>query len=316
MASVSFAALAADPYIGMSSAQRGVRIDRSPVAGGATVFEGSLIEVEAFSRIYLKSGTRVDLGAAATARIFSDHLLLQSGMAEVQRASNYEVDAQLVIVKALNGGSIVRVKLSEDRVFVTALNGPASVLNRKGILVARVSPGSPMSFRQQPNPAVVTAFKGDGCVLAKSGSALLVDPVLVDDKGKVLAELIGYDMRLRVGNQAHIEGGAVDQVPTPESGAPIVVKVARADIVRRGGCSDVAKRIEASVLAASLGAAVGAGAAQAAGGSSGTGGAAAGSGGAAVGLSTGAIAGIVVGAAATVAGAATAAAGAFSSSSP
>jgi len=294
-------AAAASSVIGMASAQSGALLDNAKVSGNATVFEGSRLQSSGYSRVHLSNGSRLDLAAGSTAQVFANRVSLEQGMSEVQSSTGFTIEARSLKIQPTSSNSIARVKLDGDKqVFVTALNSPVNVLNKDGMLVARVAPGLPLSFL--PQAGAGAAFDSTGCVLVKGGAA-----ILVDSTGNQVYEIRGLDMRKAVGNTTHVTG-ATDSSATPAGGATAVVKASKAMVTKKGGCSAQASKLGASTAAAGLGAAVGAAAA---------GGAAAGAAtAAAVGISTTAlvVGGVAAATAAAIGGAA--AAGSFSSNSP
>jgi len=290
------AAVADAPVIGMTSGQSGVTLDNFKVAGNATLFDGSTIQTKDYSRIHLNNGTRLDLGADSKAQIFENRASLVSGATEVQSASGYEIDAQTLRIRTNGADTIARVKLDGvNAVMVTTLRGSVNVLNRNGLLVARVNPGTPLSFLPQAAGAAA-AFDNSGCVLQKSGAA-----ILVDSTGNQVTELRGADLRKAVGNMVHIVG-ATDASATPAGGASSVVKVTSATVTKKGGCSARAAALGATTTAAGLAAGAGAGAAAAGGAAAGA--AAAAGTAAAVGISTtvAVVGGVAAATAATVGG--------------
>lgn len=288
--------MASAPIIGMTSAQNGVTLDNAKVAGTATIFDGSTVQSEGFSRIHLNNGTRLDFAAGSKAQLFATHATLSAGMTELQSA-NFEVDAKFVKVRPSGADAIARVKIDNEKVYVTALTAPVSVSNGLGMLVAKVAPGVPMAFTIQDG-ASMGQFKGTGCIVNKGGIALLSD-----DNTKVLSQLLG-NLKTAIGSELEVTG-TIDTTLTPAGGATQVVHVTGlklVKLVKKGACGAVATALGASVSAVGLGAAATAGAAGAAG--------------AAAGPSTAVVAGVAV-AGATAAGiGGAAAAGAFSTPSP
>jgi hypothetical protein len=311
VASTSFLLIAAGaafgntPVIGMATAQNGLTLDNAKVGGNATLFDGSTVQANGYSRIQLKNGTRLDLGTDSKARIFANRATLESGMSEVQSPSGFEVEAQTLRIRPAEASSIARVKLDGgNRVLVTALIAPVNVWNRDGLLVARVNPGSPLSFQpvsSLPEGVASGAFDSTGCVLQKSGAA-----VIVDQTGNQVFELRGADLRKVVGNTARVIGSS-DPSATAAGGASQVVKVSSAMVTTKGGCDAQAAKLGAVTTAAGLSAAAGAGVGSGAYGAGG---------GASVGISTTVliIGGIIIGTGIGLGAAA--AAGAFNSSSP
>ncbi|HZL55528.1 MAG TPA: hypothetical protein VFC21_00505, partial [Bryobacteraceae bacterium] len=169
----SFAA-ASETVIGMASAQSGITLDSSRVSGSATLFDGSTIVSTGFSSLKMNNGTRMYLDAGAKIRIYANRASLESGMTEIQSGSGFEIDANTVRIRTSLPSAIARIKLDGEKgVLVTALNAPVDVLNRQGLLVARVAPGLPLSFLPQAGMSG-SSFDSTGCVVQKSGAALIV----------------------------------------------------------------------------------------------------------------------------------------------
>lgn len=268
-------ALASAPVIGIASSQSGVTLDNAKVSGNATIFDGSTVQTDGYSRIHLNNGTRLDLGAGSKATVYSNRMSLERGSSETQ-GTNFEVSANTLKIRSEAGGT-ARVKIDGNKmVYVTALNASVNVLNREGLLVAKVAPGLPLSF--MPQAAGASVFENTGCIVVKSGSALLVD-----ETGNQTFDLRGMDLRKVVGSQVKVSG-TIDSSAKSAAGASQVIKVSKAVVVRKGGCSAVASKVGASTAAAGLAAGVagaGAGAGAAAGAAGAAGAAAAGAGAAA-----------------------------------
>ncbi|MEP6715979.1 MAG: hypothetical protein ABJC09_10420 [Terriglobia bacterium] len=232
------------PVIGMASAAGGLTLDNAKVSGNTTLFEGSRLQAEGYSHVRLSNGTRLDLGAGSKVQLFANRASLESGVGEVQSGSGFEMDAKTLKIRPSGANSIARVKLdSGNRVLVTALNAPVNVLNREGLLVARVTPGLPLSFL--PQAAASGAFDDTGCVVQKGGAA-----VMVDATGNQIFELRGADLRKAIGSSMHVVG-MVDSSATAGA-ASQVVKVTSATITTKGGCSAAAAKVGGTTTAAGL----------------------------------------------------------------
>jgi hypothetical protein len=274
----------------MALAQGGARVDNAKVFGSATLFDGANFQADGYSRLELKNGTRLDLGAGSRAQIFANRVALESGLTEVQSTSGFEIVARTLKINPSDAGAIARVRLDgPNSVLVTALNAPVNVMNSQGMLVARVMPNLPMSF--VPQAAGGNSFNSNGCVVNKNGIALLVDD------NKQVFQLSSANVSKMVGKRASVRG-TIDSSATPQQGATQVVNVSSISNGPRGGqsCTQLASSIGATTSAAGL---AGAAAAGAAGGTAGAAGASAGAGAGAAG-STAAVVGGVVAAAAGV----------------
>lgn len=253
--------------IGMVSSdpgQAGVRIDGARVSSNATLFDGSVVASDSYSRVQLNSGARVNLGVNSVVQVFANHALLEGGISEVQNGLGYTIDARSLHIQPAEAASIARVRLDGDkRVLVTALTAPVNVWNSQGLLVARVLPATPMSFL--PQVGAPSAFSSSGCVVNKSNAA-----VLVDQTGNQVFELQsaakGVNVRKFVGKRADVTG-TMNASATPVQGATQVVSVTGISAATGGDCAPVAARIGGTMTAAGIaGGAGGAAAAGAAGG--------------------------------------------------
>jgi hypothetical protein len=219
------------PVIGMASSQNSfaLTLDNARVSGNATLFDGSTVEANGYARVQLSNGSRLDFAAGSKGKVFSNRVSLESGMSEVQSGTGFEIDAQFLKVRPASADAVARVKVEGKMVYVTALNAPVEVLSPAGLIVARVTPGSPMEFKPQTG-AQLAAFEGTGCVLEKSGAA-----VIVSNNGEQSVELRGADLRKFIGSEAHVTG-SVDLSAKPVNGALEVVKVNASNITSKGSC--------------------------------------------------------------------------------
>ena len=219
------------PVIGMALSQNSsaLRLDHARVSGNATLFDGTTAEANGYVRIRLNNGSRLDLSAGSKVKVFANSVSLDSGMSEIQSGTGFEVDAKFLKVRPSSAEAVARVKMEGGAVYVTAVNAPVDVLSPQGLLVSRVAPGSPMFFK--PGTGQASAFESTGCVIEKSGAA-----VIVDNNGSQTFELRGADLRKVVGNQAHVSG-TLDLSAKPVSGALQVIKVGSSSITSKGGCT-------------------------------------------------------------------------------
>src|SRR6202020_1658629 len=91
-------ATAAQPVIGTVTAAGAFRVDSSGVSGNATLFEGSTVETGAAgSTTDLQTGARVSLGALSKGRFYSDRMILEKGLGQLDKAENFRVEARGLI---------------------------------------------------------------------------------------------------------------------------------------------------------------------------------------------------------------------------
>src|ERR1019366_4205649 len=268
----------------------GFQVDHSAVYGNGTLFEGSVIETaKASSRLQLTGGVQMRLAGESRAKVYQRRLVLEQGLGEMESAGGFEVEARSLHIVAAPG-SLARVKVENGRnVLVSAVRGALRVTNAGGVLVARMETGNSMVFEPQATGATAPT-RATGCLLEKDGKFLLAERTT-----NVVLELQGSDLDKQLGNQVEISGKAETASPRT-AGAGQLVRVAGIKLVRKGGCTAIAKKLGAAAAAGgATAAAAGTGA-----GAAGTAGAA-GAAGACMGTGTVAVIGGVA-AAATVGG--------------
>jgi hypothetical protein len=269
---------AATPGIGIAMSDGNILINSSASAGNATIFDGSTLETQtAASQVRLNGGAKLKLASDSKGTVYSDHVDLQKGSANI---TGYSANANGLNVRADGKASAAISMRDQGVVEIAALTGNVHVYNAAGLNVANLAPGRALDLKPQDAGASAPSSL-TGCT-KKTGS----DTLITDETSNVTVQLRGGNAK---GNRRYQVTGSMVPNATPANGATQVLNVTSAKEL--GACG-------------AGGAAAGAAA----------GGAAAG-GAAAAGLSTAAIAGIAVAAAAAVAVGATAAAGGFSSSS-
>ncbi len=279
MVTVFPAAEAGAPVIGTVRSNGPFRVDNSAMRGNATLFEGSAVETAAaISTVELASGARVSLASSSKGRLFGDHMILEKGIGQLDKAENFRLEARGLTIQPETEKASARVSLgSGARVEVAAFQGSFRVLNSRGLLVANLSAGRSMEFEPQP---ANTPSKLTGCLGVRG-----VHYLLTDETTNVVVELGGPGLDKEKGNRVEVTG-AMDPTATPVSDASQFIRVSSL------------KRLSKGCGASGAAAAAGAGGASKAGGGAGgaaTGGAA--TGGAAMSTTTIAIIGGVAAAA-------------------
>jgi hypothetical protein len=235
---LSFGATAAEA-IGVAVATGSFEVDASQVYGNTTLFDGSTIRTgQASSRLQLKNGTRLELGAESQAKVFGKQATLERGVGQVETTSKYQMEARTLRISPLGAGSIARVKLEGNKqVLVAAVNGRVRVVSEAGLLVANVQPGAALLFT--PQVAAAGTFQMSGCLLeTQDGKFLLVD-------ANQTVELRGSGLAADINNRVEVTGAAFrSAVP-----APPAVQVVQAENVKRmeeGGCDEAIAKVESA----------------------------------------------------------------------
>jgi hypothetical protein len=287
-ASASVAILtAATPGIGVAISDGIIRINDSATAGNATVFNGTMLRTEQATRVRMNGGAQLQLGSASEARVFSDHIDLQQGGAEISglsaSANGLKIDPQT--------NSSASIRLRGGVVEIAALTGNVLVYNARGVSVANLLPGRALSLTPQDAGASAPSSM-TGCI-RKHDSVY----TLTDETSNVTVQLRGD--KFKAGRHVQVTGTTVAGA-TAGGGATQVLAVTGIKDVE-GGCSSKAGMAAGTTAAAAGGTAAAAGVAT----------------GAAIGISTttaivagvaaAAVAGTAAGVAATSSGSSTAA---------
>jgi hypothetical protein len=198
LASASFLP-AATPGIGVVLSSGSVTVDNSVVAGNATVFDGNTVQTGATSsRLQLNGGGVVQLGADSTARVYSDHMILEKGFGEA--SGSYSVEANTL---RISGDS--KVAIYGKTVEVAALGAPVSVSSSTGVQIANLMPGRALAFTPQDSGAMApTTLTG---VVRSTGGAYM----LTDTTSNTTVQLTGGGIEKYVKHMVKVTG-------TPTSG--------------------------------------------------------------------------------------------------
>jgi len=276
------ALVAAATGIGVAMSQGNIIVNNSSTAGNATIFDGATLETQsATSSVRLNDGGQLRLSSDSKAKVYSDHIDLQKGSADIV---GYAAKANGLSVRA-EGKSSASVSMRDQGVVeIAALTGDVKVFNAAGLNIANLLPGRALDLRPQDAGASAPSSL-TGCAV-KSGNNTLMK----DETSNVTVQLNGGTVR--TGRRVQVSGTMVPNA-TPAAGATQVLNVT--------GVKEVGGTCKAGGAAA-------AGTAQ--GGGTAGGAAAAGSG---ISTTTAVVAGIAI--AAGVGVGAAAGAGAFSSGS-
>ncbi len=206
------------PVIGTVVAKGSFRLDNATVISNATLFEGATIETQGVSsHMELSSGAKVSLSAESKAKFYGDHLILEKGAGQLEKAQNFHFEARGLTIQPETGNASARVALSGGaRVDLAALSGSFRVLNARGLLVANVGEGRSLEFEPQAGNAV-SNLTG---TLRKAGGHFL----LTDETTNVTVELAGPGLAKEVGNRIEVTG-TMDPTASPVTDASQFIRV-------------------------------------------------------------------------------------------
>ncbi len=218
MMSLVLVASGAVPVIGTVAAKGAFRLDNATVTGNATLFEGATIETRsAASRMELATGARVSLGADSKARFYGDHMILEKGEGQLEKAEGFRFEARGLVIQPETGNASARVALTGGaRVQLAALSGSFRVLNARGVLVANVVSGHALELEPQ-TPDTVSKVTG---TLRQVGNHYL----LTDETTNVTVEVAGAGLSKEVGSRIEVTG-QMDPSATPVTDASQFIRV-------------------------------------------------------------------------------------------
>lgn len=253
-------AMAGTSAIGTASARGNMRVDGYAVKGDATLFNGTVVETGQNSvALRLDNDVEVKLATDTQGTLYRDHIVLQHGSTELKTSSPFQVEAHGLRVTAVQPNSTGTVSMGEQNtVEVAALTGAFRVTNSRGFVLAKIKPGSAVSFGasqaapvRSANPVQMTLF---GDLVSENGHYYLNLPS--PDLG-VVYELTGSNLASMVGKRITITG-LVDFNAKPTGNASYLINVQNAqEMAPPSGNSHKKAAILALVGAGAAGTAIG-----------------------------------------------------------
>ena len=156
--------------IGTASARGDMRVDSYTVKGGATLFDGSVVETgQASADLHLGEGTEITMASNSRGTLYRDHLVLQQGASELSASSPFKLETVglSVVPEEPHSHAVVSLRTGST-VEVEALTGSFGVTTEQGVMLASVRPGRAVSFAMQAGGAS-TDFSGVGMVSYEGG---------------------------------------------------------------------------------------------------------------------------------------------------
>lgn len=230
MVALAAVALSAAPkIIGVATGTTQFLIDRTPVSGNATLFEGATVETRAgSSKLLLEDGAQMQLDPQSRGRIYKDRLVLERGSGRLVQGPSGTIEARQLQVLSASGNGHVLVKLGDKgQVQVAASNGTAEVKTAGGLLLARLNAGGVLTFEPQAATAM-PPYQVEGCLLAREGAFLLDDVT-----SNVRFELRGENLAQYSGRYVQITASQWPNA-TPAANASQVLRVAQVKVLPVG----------------------------------------------------------------------------------
>jgi len=224
-----FPVLAAEP-VGVLQGVGVFQLDGNPVAGNATLLDGSRVESsDSGAELRLNSGSRLWLYTNSAGRAYARRLILERGAGQWESPEGFVLEAGGLRILAEGGRAAGRIALvGGGRIQAVADSGVLRVTNFAGITVARMRTGMALEFEPQQKPVVEPPFEITGCLERRPGGYVLADPVT-----GVVEEVRGERLDQEVGNVVEITARLLPGVK-PIEGAMEVIQVLRLRRVSRG----------------------------------------------------------------------------------
>jgi hypothetical protein len=135
---------AAAPAIGVALSQGNMIVDSGETPGNATIFDGTTLQTEkTASQIRMNDGGSLRMAMESRGTLFSDHVDLQSGSAEITGMSANANGLRISTDKAGTAAISLHGKVTQ----VAALVGGVHVFNSKGLIVANLEPGKAVELQ-------------------------------------------------------------------------------------------------------------------------------------------------------------------------
>jgi hypothetical protein len=144
VASLTAPSFAATGVIGVASAIGSFSLNNTSVTGTANVADGaSLVTSSTTSQVYLQNGSTVSLGTSSSAKVYSNKLVLQSGVARIDNLdSSFDLQASGYRIEGSGKGTRVVARLSGDQLQVASIAGSFKVYGSNGVLLRTVGAGN------------------------------------------------------------------------------------------------------------------------------------------------------------------------------
>ncbi len=225
-------ATAGAPVVGVAVKSGSFTVDGARVSGNATVFEGNRIDTGSGStRLELNNGNRLSLGADSAGSIYRNRFVLEKGAGDVVATNSFQVEALNLFVTPGAAKASARVSLpSPGLLHVDAVNGAVEVATKKGVLLARLDPGTSLDFTPPPDGATAPARVSG--TIHKVGDRF----VLQEETSKVTIELRGSDLSTYTGARVEIEGIVLNEASSVPNTSE-VIKVAKVTKIGKSGAT-------------------------------------------------------------------------------
>ncbi len=188
--------MTAAPVVGVAKATGQFTLNSVEVRDNATLFEGNTFDSgKSEVDLTIRGGAGVHLAASARGAVYHDRVLLSAGGADFHAANAFHVDALSLQVVPTSSQAVSRLLVDGSTLTVGALKGEVNVLDRNGVLLAKIEEGKANNFTQDqdssgtpaPSKKKKKAAAGAATGAAAAGSAAAISTTTVVIAGVAVA---------------------------------------------------------------------------------------------------------------------------------
>jgi hypothetical protein len=217
------AAAPISPSIGFVMTAGDIQVDGSSIHGNSILFPGSVVKsFDASSSLQYTDGTIATLRPSSTIKVYSEHAILERGIAVQRGGEKHAVIADGLKISGTTQNAVVLVGIKDSlHLEVSAQTGMAEVRTAGGDLVARVESGKTLSF--------ALGAAGQDASMAQLEGILRQDQsghyLLTDSRTNVTYELKGPGLEQLIGSSVSLTGTVTNE--TAFAGASRVIQVSQ-----------------------------------------------------------------------------------------
>lgn len=202
---------AAAPTIGTITSNGRFQMNGAETWNQGAVFDGASIETEkSISRLLLRNGTDLRIGAASQGRIYADRMILESGAVEGVLSNTFRLETPALGLRVHGENVRAHVEVTDGKVLVSSLAGAVSVRGPGGLLLASVQEGNAVQLSGGNGATAGVELTG---VIEYRNSVYL----LKDCASNVTVQLKGSEVAKYVGKNVTVNGEVDPSKPSVSS---------------------------------------------------------------------------------------------------
>jgi len=185
---------AAAPTIGTMTSNGQFQMNGADIWNQGALFDGTTIQTgKSASRLLLRNGTDLRIGAASSGRVFADHMVLQSGAVEGVLSNAFRLETGELGLHIQGENARAHIQINNGGVLIASLEGAVKIRGAQGLLLASLAEGKAV----QLSPSAQSANVGTqltGIIQHKNYRYYLTDEatgVTVEVKGDLVAKHAG-----------------------------------------------------------------------------------------------------------------------------